>query len=132
MKQAATDVETIKYWFAFGIPVLLILVTGLCRKLIDHQPLEPKYFYLGVDLVIACLAAGGVEALDVATTKPGLPFFIAIGYIFCCILVLLVVMTIHQDLEGKPGEVAWLLGVANGFGVVLLAAFIAMRVKGAI
>jgi hypothetical protein len=141
---AVADVLSSPYFVAAGVPLLLVLVGAVARKLVRGTAWIRQDFYLGIDLALAALSAGLIYLYDVlqlmksGTAGPGslppeLQLLRAASFIALSILILLVVMAFHQDHERKPRRPLkqfLLLGIVSNFvSGGLLAVFIFL-VKG--
>jgi len=113
-----------------------MLLAGACaRKLIRGKGWERHDFYLGVEFCLAALSAGlanlsaiAARASD-ASVDTGLALSLMAFFIATCFLLLLIVMSIHQDWAERGGrnrltEIAWLGLISNVIGLGLLAAFV--------
>ena len=127
-----------QYGIAFGIPVLLILLSALAEKLVRGQGWKWKYFYLGVDLTLAAMSSALVNLADAAV--PGnrsLPvgasaksaMFIA-GTLF----LLFVLMGFQQDHGHTENPSKWqicmLVFASNLAATGVFFGFILMKLKG--
>ncbi|HEX8244566.1 MAG TPA: hypothetical protein VF541_13765 [Longimicrobium sp.] len=139
-----------RYFFAVGIPFLLILLGAVAKKLIRSTAWVRDDFFLGVDLSLAGISSGLIYISDLLTTKaasigcstPICREFLATvderlandaTYLSLALLLFLLVLAIHQDRARNPESAReqWLmLGLlGNAIGVALLTVFI-LVVKG--
>jgi hypothetical protein len=126
-----------KYVIAVVIPLILVAVGAVVRKLSEGNPWKLDYFYLGPELTLSSLGTSMLslydlvkdESIEVDQGKINTNIsFMVIG-----LLLLLVVTSIHQDYEGQTqnrhGQRVWLGGVSNAIGFLFFVAFIVF-VKG--
>lgn len=141
----AADVLASPYFVALGVPLLLIVVGAVARKLVRGTAWIPQDFYLGIDLGLAALSAGLIHMYDIVeqmkvgagTTPAGLPveqaLLHAAGFLVLSIVAMLIVMAVHQDSEKRPRrrfrQFLWLGVVSNVVSGGLLTLFI-LTVKG--
>ncbi len=127
------------YFTAFGIPVVLIGVSALTKKIVRKTPFQKDDFYLGVDLTLGGVSVALVNVLDLLDTKhTGAEAKVtgsnAIWYILACFVFFILQIAFHQDWEprGNDGKKQFLmLGFAsNLIGVALLAAFMILKMRG--
>jgi ABC-type antimicrobial peptide transport system permease subunit len=139
-----------RYFFAVGIPFLLILLGALARKLIRSTTWVRDDFFLGVDLSLTGISSGLIYISDLLATKTASigcstplcrDFLESVDerlandatFISVALLFFLFILTIHQDQmrDGKSARSQWIaLGVvSNLIGTGLLVWFI-LAVKG--
>jgi hypothetical protein len=117
---------------ALGVPVLLLLMGGVVKKLIRGHGWLRDDFFVGVDLALTALGADlaflADKVLPLLKTNSGLdkPTLLAMGAILPGFVVLLVMAADEQDCRQLSARARLLrLGVlSNGFGFFLLVAFI--------
>ena len=127
-----------QYTVAFGIPVLLILLSAFAEKIVKGQGWKWKYFYLGVDLTLAAMSAALVNLADAelpgnralptgASTKSSM--FLA-GSLF----LLFILMNFQQDHGHVERPTTWqiftLVFASNLMATGVFFGFILMKLKG--
>jgi hypothetical protein len=115
---------------AFAIPVVLILVSGLTKKIIRKSSFRADDFYLGVDLTLAAFSVAAVNVLDMRpSVGENLGWYFAFTFI-----IFMLQLAFHQEWSGLPTtsiKQILLLGFAsNGLGVALLGFFIYWKIEG--
>jgi len=137
MEVAQAD-DTLTYWTAFAIPVVLIAVTAFGQKLIEKVPFRWRHFYLGLDLCVAAMAASLVNILDLLKRQPPEQHKIdfTVLFVVLCILLFVVLLAIHQEWEDEKKfckqQIFWLFGASNLIGLALIGGFIRLKVRGAL
>jgi hypothetical protein len=126
-----------QYVAAFGIPILLILLSALAEKLTKGQGWRWQYFYLGVDLTLAALSTALVNLADIQVSGKAAPagagaksaMFIA-GALF----LLFIVMCLHQDYGHSENpsmrEIVLLVFASNLAATGVFFGFILMKFRG--
>lgn len=115
---------------AFAIPVVLILVSGLLKKIVrGKSPFRLDDFYLGLDLTLAAFSAA-VNVLEMDPTgRENLAWY----FVFT-LITLMAQIALHQEWGGLPvpsGKQFILLGCgSNALGIALLGFFIKAKVEG--
>ena len=128
-------IEELAYWASFAIPLVLILVSSTTRKLIEGIPWHRRHFYLGIDLTIYFLAACLVNVADLAkgSNHRGENYVWTSCMIALAIVILFVQAAFHQEWEkdekSPRGQVLVLCLASNGVGLVLLYAFVRMKLS---
>jgi len=134
--------DAYRYFTAFSIPIVLILVSALTRKIVRKTGFTWEYFYLGVDLTLAAFAAAAINVADLLEVErhAGDPPFNDIGvtatiYIIACFLLFVFQIAFHQDWSDRPGSAKWkqilVLGIAsNAVGAALLGFFVLLKLRG--
>lgn len=125
---------------AFAIPVILILVTAVTRKIVrGRSPFRPSDFFLGLDLTLAAFSSAAVNILELNQAgRQNLAWYLVLTFI-----VFILQMAIHQEWGDQipANEVSavtsrrqvTLLGLlANIVGVALLGFFIYWKIEGKI
>ncbi|HEY0023795.1 MAG TPA: hypothetical protein VGB24_12820 [Longimicrobium sp.] len=129
------------YFVALGVPVILIGVGALAKKLIRGTSWIRQDFFLGVDLALASLSSGLIylyQVLESARNAHGVQppnaasadqkLLLGVSYVVVALFALLVVMSAHQDQERNTTnpmkQIIWLGVISNLVGGGLLAAFI--------
>jgi hypothetical protein len=141
---------TNRYFVAVGIPLLLILLGAIARKLIRATPWLRDDFFLGVDLAIAAISSGLIYTSDLLAAKQAASgcstdacrsvlataderLVRNSSFLVIALILFLLILAMHQDdgrLTGNLRRQTLVLGVAsNLIGVGLLALFI-LAVKG--
>jgi hypothetical protein len=129
------EIEKLAYWASFAIPLVLILVSSTTRKLIEGIPWHRRHFYLGIDLTIYFLAACLVNVADLAKDRSnqGTAYIWTSCMIALAIVILFVQAAFHQEWEkdekSPTGQVFVLCLASNGVGLVLLYAFVRMKLS---
>ena len=113
---------------AFGVPLTLIVCGALIKKIIRGSSWRSDDWFLGVELCFASLSASIFNIVHViGSNDAGARGRIAGVYLVLCFALLLGVMSIHQtwndEKDGSFARVAWLGGVSNVIGALLLALF---------
>jgi hypothetical protein len=119
-------VLTNPYMVALGIPIVLIILGALAKKLVRGSDWQRSDFYLGVELSLAAMASALVYVFDLAklmssqpANESGLPQRIAAtaSFLALCFFFLLWVLSTHQDWERRSqnprGQFVWLGLLAN-------------------
>lgn len=129
---------TVEQVAAFVIPVALLLLGCFTSKLIDHTDWKTKHFFVGLDLTIYFLATCLVNILDISREKeqPANGYLWTVILIAAALLCLFFQTAVHQDWETdeKKGrkQTIMLVVVSNLIGLLLLYAFIRLKLNGAI
>jgi hypothetical protein len=123
---------------AFAIPVVLILVTAVTRKIVrGKSPFQWADWYLGLDLTLAAFSSAAVNILELnARGRENLAWYLVLAFI-----VFILQIAIHQEWVDPPRvshaplvsrrKQAILLGLlANTIGVSLLGFFIYWKIEG--
>ena len=125
-----------RFLATFLVPFLLLFVGAIAKKLArGAKGFKRSDFFLGSELTLTALSSGIVQLLDLALKtleNPNAPAkaddmmrsVLFVGLVFC---VLLLVISFHRDYElpdGNPGQVFWLLIVANAIGIGSMACFL--------
>lgn len=128
------EIQKFAYWVAFAIPLLLIAVSCTTDKLIEGKPWHRKHFYLGIDLTIYFLAACLVNVADLAKdehNRPSNGYLWTIVLISMAIVILFIQAALHQewekDAKSPRGQILVLCLASNSVGLVLLYAFVRMK-----
>jgi len=134
--------EAYRYFTAFSIPIVVILITALTKKIVRKTGFIWENFYLGVDLTLAASIAAAVNVADMMAQGrvPNDPSGPTIGitatiYIIACFFLFVLQVAFHQDWSERPGSAKWkqvlVLGIASNIvGVGLLGCFILLKMKG--
>lgn len=79
---------------AFAIPVVLILVSAMTRKIIrGKSPFRASDFYLGLDLTLAAFSSAAVNVLEMNQAgRENLAWYLVLTFI-----VFILQMAIHQE-----------------------------------
>lgn len=132
------ELESIAYWGAFVIPLVLLAVGAGISKIVDSQPFKREHFYLGLDLTVYFLASVMVNFLDIAKNSPlkGKEVVWTVVLLLAAIVMLLTQIGIHQtwQAENKRGRLQFfmLCYFANGLGILMLYGFVKLKTKGLI
>ncbi|HDC4602575.1 TPA: hypothetical protein O8U20_004057 [Enterobacter cloacae] len=130
-----------KYFVALVFPLMMILCGGVIKKLARSSFWQKSDFYFGGELILAAMGAALLNLYDLTSLvkSPMLPaemvnkYLWTTSFIIICFVTLLLVVSVHQDLEkrtGSPRLQFWVLGpLFNFIGVFLFAAFV-MWIKG--
>lgn len=133
--------DAYRYFTAFSIPIVLILISALTKKIVRKTDFRWEYFYLGVDLTLAAFAAASVNMTDLLETNRTANFpdvgTSATIYIIACFLLFVLQVAFHQDWSDRPGSDPWkqilVLGIASNLvGAALLGSFVLLKMKGKI
>lgn len=114
------------------IAFLFLLLGAFAKKLIGKGGWKIEYFFCGIDATISTLASSLINIYITAKQITiGKNIFNEIGpsatYLLLCFFLLMMLMTIHQDLENNSSskQRTWLLlGFSNIIGISLLMGFI--------
>ena len=131
------------YFIAVGIPFFLLLCGAFAKKLVRGSSWQRKDFYLGVEFTLAAMSSALVYIFDLIKlhATPGIidtaatmnKIAATATFIASAFFLLLLVLSIHQDWEGRidrpHAQLLRLGGLANLVGAGLLAIFI-LVVKG--
>jgi hypothetical protein len=130
-------IDDIAYWGAFVIPLVLLGMTGVIRKLVDSQSFKREHWYLGLDLTIYFLSATIVNFLDIAkseTNRNGIVWTVIL--LLSAIVMLLIQLGIHQQwtpVERRSKMQKFMLCYfANGLGILMLYGFVKLKTRGLI
>jgi hypothetical protein len=132
------SIQTIAYWGAFVIPVILLAVGAIIQKVVDAKPFERDHFYMGMDLTIYFLAATMVNFLDIAKEDHGhsAPIVWTVILMLSALVMLFVQIGMHQAWQGEQHkckmQVFILCGIANSLGILLLYGFVRLKTRGLI
>ncbi|MGI4979562.1 MAG: hypothetical protein ACRYHB_04080 [Janthinobacterium lividum] len=130
--------EQLVYWAAFFIPVILLVMTGVIRKLVEGVDFKRDHWYLGIDLTVYFLASTLVNFLDVAKTHrsddPRVAWTAVL--VAAAVVMLFIQASIHQSWIPKHQrsllQKLILCGFANLLGILLLYTFVNLKAKGLI
>ena len=132
------SIETVAYWGAFVIPLILLAVGAVIQKLVDAKPLKRDHFYMGIDLTVYFLAATMVNFLDIAKEDHGraAPIVWTVILLLSALVMLIIQMGMHQAWQGDEHkcrmQVVILCGIANLLGILLLYGFVRLKTRGLI
>lgn len=125
------------YCTVFLIPIALILVSAVTKKIVRGSGWRWEDFYLGMDLTLAAFSAAAVNVLDFQG-RANPPVGTNIGanaawYIAVCFFLYIVQTAFHQDWQ-RPEKIGkkqiLMLGLAsNIIGIGLLGFFIILKIK---
>lgn len=123
------------YTIALGIPLVLILLGAMVKKLVRGTTWQPSDFFLGVELSLSALTSSLIFIFEISASVSANQSKVAPLGIFTatCLFLFFVVMAFHQDWEKKPqnpkAQIIWLGGFCNLIGIGLLSSFV-LFVKG--
>ena len=129
-------VEGLAYWGAFSIPIILLVMTGFIRKLVDGTDFRREHWYLGIDLTIYFLASTLVNILDIAKAPlPDERKLVWTAVLVAAAVVFLVIQAVIQQSwqprsEKRKMQLVMLCGFANLLGILFLYGFVQMKLKG--
>ena len=131
-------IEDLAYWGAFFIPLILLVMTGFIRKLVDGTDFKRDHWYLGIDLTVYFLASTLVNFIDIG--RGGHPNEKAIVWtavlVAAAVVMLFVQAGLHQQWVPRASksflQVLILCVFANALGTLLLYAFVKLKTKGLI
>jgi hypothetical protein len=132
------SIQTIAYWGAFVIPLILLAVGAIIQKVVDARPFEREHFYMGMDLTIYFLAATMVNFLDIAKEDHGhsAPIVWTVILMLAALVMLFVQIGMHQAWQGEQHkcrmQIVILCGIANSFGILMLYGFVRLKTRGLI
>jgi hypothetical protein len=132
------SIETIAYWGAFVIPLILLAIGAIIQKVVDAKPFERDHFYMGMDLTIYFLAATMVNFLDIAKEDHGrtTPIIWTVVLLLAALVMIFVQMGMHQAWQGEKHkckmQIVILCGIANLLGILLLYGFVRLKMRGLI
>ena len=132
------NVEGLAYWAAFSIPLILLLMTGFIRKLVDGVEFKREHWYLGIDLTVYFLASVLVNFLDIAKSNhPNGSATVWTSVLVAAAVVMLFVQAgLHQSWVARSQsslmQLVILCGFCNLLGILMLYAFVKLKVKGLI
>ena len=140
IERSRKSVLTNRYVIALVVPIILIVSSAFAKKLVRGTTWERADFFLGVELSLASIAATLTNFLELA--KEATDGTIKIdpnslakngAFLAICFFLLLVVLTTHQEWQGRKdsprAQMLWLGVFANMMGAGLLVTFIIL-VKG--
>jgi hypothetical protein len=136
VSQPTMDLQKFEYLLSFAVPVILMGVGIATDKLIEGKPWARHHFFVGLDLTIYFLAACIVNIVDLTRdTNPAAKGYLwTAGMTAIAVLILFIQTAVHQEWEGvdksQRGQIFWLCGASNGIGIVLLYAFVRMKLDG--
>ena len=128
-------------FFGLGVPTVFLLAGALAKKLVWRTGgWEAADFYLGIEATLAAMAAGFVNIFDLVRVPStlhqpidGLRLAGTGGFLVVTFLLLLLLLSIHQDWENSRAnplrQKIWLGVVSNVIGLTLMGGFIVM-IKG--
>jgi phosphatidylserine synthase len=120
---------------AFGIPIALIFVTAITRKIARNTPPLWDDFYLGVELTLAAFLTAAVNVVDPNAPHTGQT---AVWYIIVCFLLFMLQVFFFQDWSTRGDRSdKWkqilILGIlSNLVGILLLGSFVLLKIGGKI
>lgn len=122
------------YFIALGIPLILILLGAIAKKIVRGSQWIKSDFFLGVELSLSAVASSLIYIFEISNSRGGDDKAIALGvFSVTCLLLFFVVMAVHQDWERETqncrGQLIWLGGFGNLIGIGLLFSFV-LFVKG--
>lgn len=130
------NINTVAYWGAFLIPLVLLGVGVLIDRIVDAKPFKRDHFYMGLDLTVYFLAATLVNFLDIAKEDHGRsgPILWTLAMVLGALVMLLIQMGMHQAWKGEDHhcrmQMFMLCGVANVLGILLLYGFVRLKTRG--
>ncbi len=128
--------EGLSYWAAFLIPLLLLGMTGFLRKLVEGVPFKREHWYLRIDLTVYLLGSGLINLIDLAkVNQVNQRTFASTALLVASSVVLLIVQAgIHQTFMPKAQrsrmQLFMLCGFCNVVGILSLAAFVQLKLRG--
>jgi hypothetical protein len=132
--------DAYRYITAFGIPLILILVSALTRKIVRKTRFIWDDFYLGVDLTLAAFSAAAVNVVDLlestdSATAPPHVGETATLYIVACFVLFVLQVAFFQDWSDRPAvdkrkQILLLAVASNIVGIALLGFFVLEKMKG--
>jgi len=142
-RNVVTDLLASPYFAGIGMPLLLVLLGAVAKKLVRGTGWIRQDFFLGIDLALAALSSGLIylyELLrrmgrDPAGTQDGYEYALlsAMGFIIVAILVLFLTLTLHRDEErngARPVRQFLLPGVVSNLSAGGLLTIFVVLVKG--
>jgi hypothetical protein len=128
------NINTIVYWGAFFIPLVLLATGAVMQKIVDAQPFQRHHFYMGLDLTVYFLAATLVNFLDIAKEDHGRaePIIYTVLLVLAALVMLITQIGMHQAWKERTGrmQIFMLCGVANSFGILMLYGFVRLKTRG--
>ena len=121
---------------AFAMPVALLGVGAAAEKLIEGKPWAPRHFFVGLDLTIYFLTACLANIVDLTRDRGSDPkaYLWTVVLITFAIVMLFLQTAVHQEWEDESksikGQIVWLCGASNAVGLILLYAFVRMKLDG--
>lgn len=128
--------EGLVYWAAFFIPLILLVMTGFIRKLVDGTDFKREHWYLGIDLTVYFLASTLINFLDIAKVRQPDERSIAWTAVLVAgaVVMLIVQAGIHQSwvpkIQRSKMQFFMLCIFGNGLGILLLYAFVRLKTRG--
>lgn len=132
------SLQSLAYWSAFAIPLILLLMSAFIRKLIEGVDFKRDHWYLGVDLTVYFLASTLINFLDIAKASPINVARIVWTAVLVAggVVMLFVQAGFHQTWVPKNQkgllQKCILCGFCNILGILLLYGFVQLKTKGII
>lgn len=82
-----------------AIPVVVMGIGAVSKKLASKKPWHKAHFRLGIELVLVAFASTTFLIADQLVVSPGNAFW-ALLFLLACFLCLVTVISLHQDWEG--------------------------------
>ncbi|HZY62631.1 MAG TPA: hypothetical protein VFE38_08900 [Edaphobacter sp.] len=120
------------------IPLVLLLVTAIIRKVVEGKPFKREHWYLGIDLTIYFLASTMVNFLDIAKANPvnSMSIIWTVVLLLGAVVMLFIQIGLHQwgtSLEGRSKlQKLMLCYFANALGILMLYGFVKLKTQGLI
>ncbi|WP_419805131.1 hypothetical protein [Terriglobus sp.] len=132
------NIEGLAYWAAFFIPLILLVMTGFIRKLVDGKDFRREHWYLGIDLTVYFLASTLVNFLDIAkASHPNEQSMVWTAVLVAGAVVMLFFQAgIHQTWQPREQkskmQLFMLCFFANSLGIFMLYGFVKLKTRGLI
>ncbi len=131
-------IEGLAYWGAFFIPLILLVMTGFIRKLVDGTDFRRDHWYLGIDLTVYFLASTLINFIDIARAGHQDQKALVWNTVLVAgaIVMLVVQAGLHQTWVPRANksllQVMILCFFANALGILLLYTFVQLKTRGLI
>ncbi|MEP3776858.1 MAG: hypothetical protein ABJM82_07505 [Shimia thalassica] len=125
---------SMNYVIALGIPVALIVIGGLVKKIVRGSTWQAADFFLGVELALSAVTSSLIYVFELSKSTDPSQKAAALGvYSVTSLFLFLIIVGFHQEWEKKPqdlrGQKIWLGGFCNLIGIGLISGFV-LFVKG--
>ena len=122
------------FFTALVIPIALIFLGAVAKKLVRAKPWARRDFYFGVELSIAALSSGLIRIFELAqnlTSNSQVPLISTTLFILATLFLFFVVLVLHQMLKSRRNkrraQIIWLCIISNLIGGGLIATFVILR-----
>jgi hypothetical protein len=127
--------ESIAYWGAFLIPLVLLGLSVVIQKIVDGGPeFKREHWYIGIDLTVYFMASIMVNFLDIAKTVPvnAMAIVWTVIFLIAGLVMLMIQIGLHQAWRPRDGKTQFvMLGLfSNLLGILLLYGFVQLKARG--